>query len=201
MKRYKIIGLAGAVLGYSILATAVAENPARSASAGPRAASNETVRRGIATNATASLVTGSNGVITNRFRNHRNRNQNNQGSVVVIYPSNDSNSQFPPGYRINARSDDYPNGYGRTSLEQPDPVTLASPSQATAPQVAQTPESPDFVVAVQRELRRRGFYSGAINGTSDAGTRAAIRSYEASAGLPVTGIIGTQLLRSLGFLN
>ena len=194
-------------MGFSILSTAVAEHPARSANAGPRAASNETARRGIATNATASLVTGSNGVITNRFRNNRNRNQNNQGSVVVVYPSgNDWNSQFPPWYRINARSDDYPNGYGRTSLEQPDPVTLATPDPvtlATPSQVtrAQTPESPDFVVAVQRELRRRGFYSGAINGTSDAVTRAAIRSFEASAGLPVTGIIGTQLLRSLGFLN
>ncbi|MEI6562169.1 MAG: peptidoglycan-binding domain-containing protein [Verrucomicrobiota bacterium] len=57
----------------------------------------------------------------------------------------------------------------------------------------------DFVVAVQRELRRRGFYNGIVNGISDAATRSAIRSFEASAGLPVTGVIGVPLLRTFGF--
>lgn len=57
----------------------------------------------------------------------------------------------------------------------------------------------DVVVGVQRELRRRGFYQGVVNGISDAATRAAIRSYEANSGLPVTGVIGLPLLRSLGF--
>jgi hypothetical protein len=57
----------------------------------------------------------------------------------------------------------------------------------------------DVVVGVQRELRRRGFYQGVVNGISDAATRAAVRSYEANVGLPVTGVIGLPLLRSLGF--
>ncbi len=60
----------------------------------------------------------------------------------------------------------------------------------------------DIVVVVQRELRRKGFYGGLINGVSDCNTRTAIRAYESSAGLPATGgVIGIDLLRSLGLLQ
>ena len=63
----------------------------------------------------------------------------------------------------------------------------------------QTGAVTDVVVLVQRELRRRGYYRGVVNGISDGSTRAAIRAFEANMGLPVTGVIGLPLLRTLGF--
>ncbi len=66
------------------------------------------------------------------------------------------------------------------------------------PQAGNALAGNDIVVTVQRELRRRGFYQGVVNGISDSATRTAIRAYESSAGLPATGgIIGVNLLRSL----
>jgi hypothetical protein len=58
---------------------------------------------------------------------------------------------------------------------------------------------PDGLAAdVQRELRRRGFYRGSIDGNIGPASRAAIRSYQAERGLRVTGRIDSSLLRSLG---
>lgn len=51
---------------------------------------------------------------------------------------------------------------------------------------------------VQRELKRRGYYRAAIDGDIGPASRAAIRSYQAERGLPVTGRIDSPLLRSLG---
>ncbi|HEX8295524.1 MAG TPA: peptidoglycan-binding protein [Chthoniobacteraceae bacterium] len=51
---------------------------------------------------------------------------------------------------------------------------------------------------VQRELRRRGYYRGSIDGEIGAGTRSAIRAYQDDRGLSVTGRIDRSLLRSLG---
>ena len=53
-------------------------------------------------------------------------------------------------------------------------------------------------VDVQRALKRRGYYSGAIDGDIGPGSRNAIRSYQADRGLAVTGRIDSALLRSLG---
>jgi His-Xaa-Ser repeat protein HxsA len=53
-------------------------------------------------------------------------------------------------------------------------------------------------VDVQRELKRRGYYRGPIDGDIGPGSRAAIRSYQAERGLAVTGRIDSSLLRSLG---
>jgi hypothetical protein len=52
--------------------------------------------------------------------------------------------------------------------------------------------------SVQRELARRGYYRGPIDGDIGPGSRAAIRSYQYRHGLPVTGRIDRRLLRSLG---
>jgi len=51
---------------------------------------------------------------------------------------------------------------------------------------------------VQYELRRRGFYHGAIDGDIGPASRAAIRAFQADRGLPITGTINRDLLRSLG---
>jgi putative peptidoglycan binding protein len=51
---------------------------------------------------------------------------------------------------------------------------------------------------VQRELRRRGYYHGVIDGDIGPGSRAAIRAYQANHGLAVTGRIDGGLIRALG---
>lgn len=58
--------------------------------------------------------------------------------------------------------------------------------------------SDDLTVDVQRALARRGYYRGSIDGDIGPGTRAAIRSYQYTRGLEVTGRIDGTLLRSLG---
>ena len=150
----------------------------------------------------------------------RGYNNNNNNGVTVIYPDNGygygnyNNANYlgyPPWYRLNYYTpwaSDYENGTAGLNVPSshanrgygiPDAVgeSMAySPNNASAPRDAATV---DYVVAVQRELRRRGFYQGTVNGLSDGPTRAAIRSYETSLGMPVTGVIGFPLLRTLGF--
>jgi hypothetical protein len=52
--------------------------------------------------------------------------------------------------------------------------------------------------AVQRRLARGGYYHGSIDGVIGPGTRNAIRAFESNNGLPVDGVIDTQLLRTMG---
>ncbi|MCX6967140.1 MAG: peptidoglycan-binding domain-containing protein [Verrucomicrobia bacterium] len=155
-----------------------------------------------------------------RGGNDCNRN-NNGGGVTVIYPDNGygnyNNSNYlglPPWYRLNYYTpwmSDYENGtayqnvpsshaslgYGVPEDNLGATNYRVSDQQTAGYQQAQT--DVDFVVGVQRELRRRGFYRGIVNGISDSATRSSIRAFEASAGLPVTGVIGIPLLRTLGF--
>lgn len=56
----------------------------------------------------------------------------------------------------------------------------------------------DTAVDVQRELKRRGYYRGGIDGDVGPGTRSAIRAYQRDRGLAATGRIDSSLLRSLG---
>lgn len=58
--------------------------------------------------------------------------------------------------------------------------------------------SDDLAADVQRELRRRGYYYGEIDGDVGPGTRAAIRAYQADRGFVVTGRIDRNLVRALG---
>jgi peptidoglycan hydrolase-like protein with peptidoglycan-binding domain len=51
---------------------------------------------------------------------------------------------------------------------------------------------------VQRALARRGYYHGAIDGVIGPGSRSAIRSFQASHGMVVTGEINAPLVRALG---
>jgi len=166
------------------------------------------------TSGTSSAVVS--GTTSGAFRGRGNNNNN----VTVVYPDNGNgygnynNANYlgyPPWYRLNYYTpwmSDYDNGTAGLNVPSshanrgygiPDAVGENmgySPNNASAPGDA---ASVDYVVAVQRELRRRGFYQGVVNGLSDGPTRAAIRSYETSMGMPVTGIIGFPLLRTLGF--
>src|SRR2546423_15517269 len=54
------------------------------------------------------------------------------------------------------------------------------------------------VAAVQRRLARGGYYHGPIDGVIGPGTRTAIRGFERNNGLPVDGVIDSQLLRTMG---
>lgn len=117
-------------------------------------------------------------------------------------------SPYPPGYRldysVNTPSPQSTSPYNiplnnGVNISPLDPGYNGN-AGAVVTQGVQRSVDGDLVVGVQRELRRRGFYGGAVNGVSDLATRTAIRSYEARAGLPVTGQIGTMLLRSLGFI-
>jgi hypothetical protein len=58
--------------------------------------------------------------------------------------------------------------------------------------------SDDLAVDVQRALKRRGYYTGSVDGDIGPGSRSAIRAYQADRGLPVTGRIDSRLLRALG---
>lgn len=59
-------------------------------------------------------------------------------------------------------------------------------------------DSGGLAVDVQRELRRRGYYHGSLDGDVGPGTRSAIRAYQYDRGLAVTGRIDRSLLHSLG---
>jgi len=143
----------------------------------------------------------------NSTDNKRDRRNNRGNNTVVVYSDSGSGygyGYYPPWYRL-----DYGTNTPSPVSSSPFNIPLNTnfPSDVTyapAPPPPAAGNSPDrvqgdLIVAVQRELRRRGFYLGAVNGVSDAGTRAAIRSYEASIGAPVTGQVGMQLMRTLGF--
>lgn len=51
---------------------------------------------------------------------------------------------------------------------------------------------------VQRALKRRGYYDGAVDGDIGPGSRSAIRAYQYDHGLSATGRIDSALLRNLG---
>ena len=157
---------------------------------------------------------------------NRCRFNGGNGGVTVVYPDNGfygnyNNSNYlglPPWYRLNYYTpwaSDYENGTAYQNIptshaslgygvpeDYPGATSYTGPSYRTAAPMGAPGAAPadvDFVVGVQRELRRRGFYRGVVNGISDAATRSAIRAYEASAGLPVSGVIGAPLLKALGF--
>jgi hypothetical protein len=60
---------------------------------------------------------------------------------------------------------------------------------------------PDQVIAnVQRQLQLGGYYTGAITGSLDSTTRAAIANYQRDNGLPVTGTVDQSTVESLGLV-
>ncbi len=59
-------------------------------------------------------------------------------------------------------------------------------------------DSGSLEVDVQRALKRRGYYSGGIDGDIGPASRAGIRAYQNEHGLDPSGRIDSALLRSLG---
>ncbi|MEA3208094.1 MAG: hypothetical protein QOE70_1151 [Chthoniobacter sp.] len=100
------------------------------------------------------------------------------------------------GYGYYGPSYGYPYYYSRPSVSFFYNRPLYSSGGYYAPD--QRSYSDGLAVDVQRELRRRGYYRGSIDGDIGAGTRAAIRAYQDDRGLAVTGRIDRALIRSLG---
>ena len=60
---------------------------------------------------------------------------------------------------------------------------------------------PDQVIAnVQQRLQLSGYYTGAINGSLDSTTRAAIANYQRDNNLLITGSIDQSTVESLGLV-
>jgi hypothetical protein len=71
---------------------------------------------------------------------------------------------------------------------------VALPAFVAYPQFATYPVE----VAVQAQLKKLGYYGGAVDGVVGPGTQKAIAKYQAAEGLAVTGTITPALLKSLG---
>ncbi len=59
--------------------------------------------------------------------------------------------------------------------------------------------TPDIIATLQRALKARGLYSGALTGRMDAGTRAAIRRFQSKQGLD-SSILSLWAARQLGLV-
>ncbi len=136
----------------------------------------------------------------NKDRKHREDEHRPRVSIGIgvtpygAYGShyNDSHYNRPyyydrPTYRQPYYYDERPSyGYtSRTVIVQP-PVYQGRVYHSTS-----------LEVDVQRQLARRGYYHGAIDGDIGPGTRAAIRNYQADRGLPITGRIDRALIDKL----
>ena len=83
---------------------------------------------------------------------------------------------------------------------QPRGGRAAAPgAELRQPVARQTPQrsSRDLVLAVQRELQVRGYYTGGLDGSAGPATRAAVRAFQRDAGFPVTGDVDERLLAEL----
>jgi peptidoglycan hydrolase-like protein with peptidoglycan-binding domain len=66
-------------------------------------------------------------------------------------------------------------------------AALAAAALAAAPATA---AGDPATAALQVELRRRGLYAGPVDGTPSAASAAAVRSFQAAAGVVVDGVVG-----------
>lgn len=76
-------------------------------------------------------------------------------------------------------------------------VPAVLPQEAPPPAVAKVAPNAELTGAIQRELRAKGYETGADDGSASLLTRAAIMAYEADQGLPLTGEPAQALLQHL----
>jgi len=93
-----------------------------------------------------------------------------------------------------------------TTLPSPRPPEAASPkaeqpktttTAAITPATPATPARPAVIADIQRELSRRGFYDGVVDGRYGPRTDASIRDFEQAAGLRPSAEPNEVLLRSI----
>ena len=129
---------------------------------------------------------------------HHDRDRDHRGPNISIRPS------FGYGFGSSYYGSSYYGSsyYGRSPYYYSRPSVGYSyhsrPSAVYRGQPVYGSYSDGLAVDVQRELRRRGYYRGAIDGDIGPGSRAAIREYQYDRGLSTTGRIDSSLLRSLG---
>jgi peptidoglycan hydrolase-like protein with peptidoglycan-binding domain len=109
-------------------------------------------------------------------------------TVPVPKPRPDVLAMDPPMPRL------APNRQVAT-LEEAAPDTPAM--MPVPPETVAGPPGATLVMETQRELARLGLYSGTIDGLPGPQTQAAIRAYEAAAGLPRTGTATARLLEMM----
>jgi peptidoglycan hydrolase-like protein with peptidoglycan-binding domain len=97
------------------------------------------------------------------------------------------------GPKTEAAIFDFEIGAGLKPTGRPNPQLLAAMRSNSGPAVAPSPR----VVAVQRVLDQQGFGPVKADGVVGEATRAAIRRFEASLGLPQKGEITPALLQEL----
>jgi peptidoglycan hydrolase-like protein with peptidoglycan-binding domain len=74
-----------------------------------------------------------------------------------------------------------------------EPATKAEPAARTAPGRSRS----EIISDIQRELARRGFYDGPVNGALGGKTEIAIRQFAKSAGLAPGGEVSEAMLKSI----
>src|SRR6478736_5109591 len=137
-----------------------------------------------------SLMAGSSAFAQTRYYNHHHHNYHSHSgvnfSIGLGFPYYGYGyGYYPYGYGAYPYYGGYPYAYGYNSPRTTVYATRGITDDAT-------------VAAVQRRLARGGYYHGSIDGVIGAGTRTAIRNFEANNGLPVDGVIDRQLLRTMG---
>jgi peptidoglycan hydrolase-like protein with peptidoglycan-binding domain len=76
----------------------------------------------------------------------------------------------------------------RRSVALQTAVKLLGPPVSTKPSIGNQANLVDQIRGVQTALKAKGFYSGPIDGIDGRNTTAAIRKFQQSQGLPVTGL-------------
>ena len=129
---------------------------------------------------------------------HHDRDRDHRGPNIYIRPSfgyGYGSSYYGSSYYGSSYHGRSPYYYSRPSVGY---SYHSRPSAVYRGQPVYGSYSDGLAVDVQRELRRRGYYRGAIDGDIGPGSRAAIREYQYDRGLSTTGRIDSSLLRSLG---
>lgn len=88
----------------------------------------------------------------------------------------------------------------------PSPSTVVMPGMTNLPGVRDLPEvtagssgkDRDLIVTAQLALAQRGISSGPIDGVIGSQTRAALRTFQQTEGLPATGLLDSNTVRRLG---
>lgn len=89
---------------------------------------------------------------------------------------------------------------GSLAAIAPGPADAQSNRETTVDQMSPG-SAKAYVVAIQEELKELGYHPGPLDGIEGSRTRAAIRSYQRNAGLPVTGRASKELLEHMKFAS
>jgi hypothetical protein len=137
----------------------------------------------------ALLATPSAGLSDHKVTVYRDRDHDGHFVKKSFDLSHDHRSYHGRPYYYSRPYPYYGYGYG--------PSFSVSVNRSYSPRYSEG-DSDDLAVDVQRELRRRGYYRGSIDGDVGPGTRNAISHYQYDRGLPTSGRIDRSLLRALG---